>query len=204
MIPFWKRLFVILDYLQILNTDHHRSSKSSKWQLMLIETRSCWRIVFGDIFFCDVAFAILLSAIVQLSSRKSVQYVTKTLTWALPPGGTSQPKCQRPTCHPRHWSLHDGHVLQVSFQIGSNFKDQDIGHKSQFSNPKVQFHPSEPYLWLLERREWKTAAGLLQEEGDCGRVPWLLGSCWARNHLIKFIYFVILITFWVKSRQRKC
>ena len=126
MIPSGKRLSVILDCLQILSTNHHRSSKSSKGPLMLIETRSCQRIVskFGGIFFCDVAFAILLRAIVYLSSRKSVQYITKTLTsWSLPPGGTSESKCQRPTCHPRHWSLHDGHVLQVSFQIGSNFID---------------------------------------------------------------------------------
>ena len=129
VIPSWKRLFVILDCLQILTTNHHRSSKSSKWQLILIETRYCRRIVakFGDIFFCDVAFAILLSAMVYVSIRKSAQYVTKTLkSWALPPGGTSESKCRRPTCHPRHWSLHDGHVLQVSFKVVRYWTQESI------------------------------------------------------------------------------
>ena len=46
---------------------------------------------------------------------------------------------------------------------------------------KVQFHPSKPHLWLLERGRWEAKAGLLQEERNCGRMPWLLGAgrAWA-------------------------
>ena len=165
---------------------------------MLIETRYCRRIVskFGDIYFCDVAFAILLSAIVYLSSRKSVQYVTKTLTKLIPASRWNFP-AQVPATYLPSTTLEPTQWPCTASELPNWFQLYRLGYWTQESifQPQGSIPSERAPSMVTGKAKMENCSWFATRRGRLWKSASTSGVFLSQRSSYKLHIFVILISF---------